>query len=232
MPPRPRVLITAGPTREHLDDVRFLTNASTGRLGVELARAAKRRGARVTLLLGPAEVEPPAGVETVRVTSTADLLAAARKAAPEADLVLFAAAPSDFRPARRARGKPPREAGERTLALVPTPDVAATLGRGKGRRVHVGFALEVRGGERRARAKLARKRFDAIVLNGPENVGAGGGEASWIAPGCAAEPLSTRSKAILARQVVSRAFALLAARGPTAPRAGARAGRRPGSGRA
>ena len=198
------VVITSGPTREHLDDVRFLTNASTGRMGHALARLAARRGASVTLIQGPCTLPRLPGVTTVDVISTQDLLAAARTAAGDADVVIFAAAPSDYRPRRRRKGKPPREGGDLTLALIPTPDVAATLGRGKGARIHVGCALEVDGGEARARRKLVRKRLDAIVLNTPENFGAGGGSALWIPREGPAVPLKNDSKAALARAVLGR----------------------------
>ena len=205
-----RVVITSGPTREHLDDIRFLSNASTGRMGYELARAAHRRGAEVTLVLGPSHLPALRGVRTVDVVSTADLLAATRAAAADADVVVFAAAPADWRPARRRRGKPKREgSGAFDLALRPTRDVAATLGRRKGDRVHVGFALEVRGGVARAVRKLQRKRLDAIVLNSPANLGAGGGEAHWVPADGATQPLPTTSKAALARAVLDRTAALL-----------------------
>jgi len=204
-----RIVVTSGPTREYLDDVRFLSNASTGRMGHALARLAARRGADVTLVQGPCDLRPLPDVTTVAITSTRDLLAAARGAVQDADLVFFAAAPSDFRPRRRRRGKPPREgAGERRLDLVATPDVAATLGRAKGRRLHVGFALEVGGGAPRARRKMARKHLDAIVLNGPANFGAGGGEALWLPHEGAAVPLPNPSKARLARAILDRAMHL------------------------
>ena len=133
------VVVTAGPTREHLDAVRFLTNASTGRMGHEIAREARRRGARVTLILGPCDLPPLEGVETVPVVSTEDLLREARQAAKDADLVVFAAAPADWRPLRRRRGKPPREGDDVTLQLRATVDVAQSLRARKGDRVHVGF---------------------------------------------------------------------------------------------
>ncbi len=202
-------MITAGPTREHLDDIRFLSNASTGRMGVELAREARRRGARVVLVHGPLQVALPKGVDCRAVTSTADLLKATRDAAKYAGCVIFAAAPSDYRPARRRRGKPAREAGGAfELALEPTKDVAATLGRRKGGRVHVGFALEVSGGEARARRKLERKNFDAIVLNGPANLGAGGGAARWVPAAGKSLELPTESKTKLARAVLNQVAAL------------------------
>ncbi len=208
-----RVVITAGPTREYLDDIRFLSNESTGRMGHALARLASRRGARVTLVLGPCSLPSLDGVRVVPVVSTRDLLVATRAAAADADIVLFAAAPSDFRPRTRRKGKPGREAtGAIALDLVATPDVAAALGRGKGQRLHVGFALEVGGGEARARRKLARKRLDAIVLNGPANFGAGGGEAHWLPRGEPAVALRTSSKAVLARGILDRVERLLARR--------------------
>ncbi len=199
-----RIVITSGPTREYLDDVRFLSNASTGRMGHALARLAARRGAQVTLIQGPCALPTLPGVTTVPVISTKDLLAASREAADDADIIIFAAAPSDFRPRRRLKGKPPREGDGLTLDLVSTPDVAAALGRSKGERIHVGFALEVGGGEERARRKLKRKRLDAIVLNSTANFGAGGGEAVWIPRQGEAAPLANASKAGLARAILDR----------------------------
>ena len=205
-----RFVVTAGPTREHLDAIRFLSNASTGRMGIEIARVARSRGAAVTLVLGPTTLQPPAGVDLVRVTSTADLLRATRDAAKDADVVVFSAAPSDYKPRQRRKGKPSREGGAHVLDLVSTPDVAATLGRRKGRRLHVGFALEVVRGAARAKSKLERKRLDAIVLNGPENFGSGGGAATWIAANGATHALPTDSKRTLARAIVTQIARLLA----------------------
>ena len=206
------VVITAGPTREFLDAIRFLSNASTGRMGIELARGARERGAQVTLVLGPTSLRPPQGVAVVRVGSTQDLLRATKQAGEGADAIVFSAAPSDFRPRRRRRGKPARIDGAMQLDLVPTSDVAAALGRRKGHRIHVGFALEVAGGASRARAKLARKNFDAIVLNGPQNFGAGGGPATWIDADGTATTLSTASKRALARSILTRLAALFRTR--------------------
>lgn len=207
--PRQHIVVTSGPTREYLDDIRFLTNASTGRMGIELARAFRARGARVTLVQGPTTLQPPRGVEVVRVVSTRDLLKATRAACKDATAVVFAAAPSDYRPKQKRRGKPAREAGALTLAMEPTEDVAATLGKRKGTRVHVGFALEVAKGNQRALGKIAKKRFDAIVLNGPQNFGAGGGAARWLTPDGTSEDLPNPSKAALARAIVTRVGRLL-----------------------
>jgi phosphopantothenoylcysteine decarboxylase / phosphopantothenate---cysteine ligase len=205
-----RVLVTAGPTREPIDPVRFLSNASTGRMGWELAREARRRGARVALVLGPCELPDPEGVDVVRVETARQMLAAARRAARGTSLAVFAAAPADWRPARAARGKRPKASfgGRPRLALVENPDVAATLGRRKGARVHVGFALETGDAIARARRKMAAKRFDAVVVNGPRNVGRGGG-AAWFVGGGAPVRLPTGDKAATARAILDLAEALL-----------------------
>lgn len=207
------IVVTAGPTREYLDDVRFLSNASTGRMGWELARVAARGGHDVTLVLGPTGLPALDAVRTIHVVSTREMLAATRDAVRRSvDLVLFAAAPSDWTPRRRRRGKPAREGGAFSLDLVPTPDIALALARGKGARTHVGFALEVHGGEARARAKMARKRFEAIVLNSPANFGSGGGDVRWIEGAAAPAPLVSTSKARLAGEILRRAVRLHAAR--------------------
>lgn len=204
-----KVVITAGPTREYLDDIRFLSNASTGRMGYELARSAARRGATVVLVLGPNELPPLRAGKTVEVVSTADLLRETRAAAADADVVILAAAPADWKPATRRRGKPKREGGELTLSLRPTTDVARAIGRSKGTRIHIGFALEIGGGAARAKRKLERKFLDAIVLNGPANLGSGGGEALWIPAQGEPQALPTDSKSTLARAILDRVAALL-----------------------
>jgi phosphopantothenoylcysteine decarboxylase/phosphopantothenate--cysteine ligase len=177
-------------------------------MGHAIAREAARRGARVTLLLGPSQLPRLPSVETIDVVSTRDLLRAAQDAARDADLVIFAAAPSDWRPARRRRGKPKREAGEIDVRLVPTEDVARTLGRRKGGRIHVGFALQVSHGLRRAREKLHAKHLDAIVLNTPANFDRGGGPIHWVLAEGDPEPLPSSSKTATARAIVTRALRL------------------------
>ena len=166
-----RILITAGPTREHFDSVRFVSNGSSGRMGFALARAARRRGHEVVLVKGPVDLPPPSGVRTIDVVSAADMLAACRREHPRCDAAIFAAAVCDYRPARRAARKPAKRRGGMTLRLIPTPDIAAALGRAKGRRIHLGFALEDHDARAHARTKLENKRFDAIVLNQPTAIG-------------------------------------------------------------
>ena len=172
------VLVTAGPTREALDPVRFLSNGSTGTMGFALAEAAARRGARVTLLAGPVALATPPGVDRVDVVSADDLLAAALAHA-DADLVIAAAAVSDYAPAEASDRKLKKGDGDLTLALRRTPDVLATLGKQKrDGQTLVGFALETHDGEANAHGKLARKNLDWIALNVQGEAGAGMGAAT------------------------------------------------------
>ncbi|PAP76034.1 bifunctional phosphopantothenoylcysteine decarboxylase/phosphopantothenate--cysteine ligase CoaBC [Rubrivirga marina] len=172
------VLVTAGPTREAIDPVRFLSNGSTGTMGFALAAAAARRGARVTLLAGPVRLDTPPGVERVDIVSADDLLEAALAHA-DADLVIAAAAVSDYAPAAPSDRKLKKGEGDLTLALRRTPDVLATLGeRKRDGQTLVGFALETHDGETHARNKLERKNLDWIALNVQGEAGAGMGSAT------------------------------------------------------
>ena len=180
------VVVTAGPTREHIDPVRYLSNESSGRMGFEIAAAAVRRGHRATLIAGPVALETPAGVERVDVVSARDMLAATRKAFREADAIVMAAAVADWRPRRRFAGKWRKKAGssEASLELVQNPDILASVAQRKGDRLVVGFALETGNGPdaeargpsagnvRRALRKLDRKGADYIVLNDESALGA------------------------------------------------------------
>ena len=177
-----RVLVTAGPTREAVDPVRFLSNGSTGTMGFAVAEAAARRGARVTLVAGPVALATPPGVERVDVETADEMLAAAL--AVEADLVVAAAAVSDYAPAEPADQKLKKGDGDLTLRLRRTPDVLAALGeRRRDGQTLVGFALEThdpsavsgQAPEDHARAKLERKRLDWVALNVQGEPGAGFG---------------------------------------------------------
>lgn len=164
----PHVVVSAGPTREYVDPVRFLSNVSSGRMGFAIAAAAARRGWRVTLVAGPVGLATPRGVERIDVVSAREMLAAVRRAFAGADALFMAAAVADWRPAVRLRGKWRAKddgATRARLELVRNPDLLATVARRKGTRLVVGFALETGAGLRRARAKLARKNADFIVLN-------------------------------------------------------------------
>jgi len=167
-----RVIVTAGPTREHLDPVRVLTNPSSGRMGYALAEAAHARGAEVVLVSGPTELPPPGGVTIQHIESTEDLARAVQGLMQGADALFMAAAPADFRPKTTAKTKRPRGDGALTLELEATPDILASLKRPKSLLV-VGFALETGNGLARARQKLQDKSLDFVVLNDALEPGAG-----------------------------------------------------------
>jgi len=169
-----RVLVTAGPTREHLDRVRFLTNASTGRMGIEVARAAAAAGHEAVLVLGPTHLVAPESprIRVRRVVSAAEMLAACEEEWPACDALVAAAAVADHRPAHCSDGKPEKWSGPQSIDLVPNPDILATLAATKAGRRCVGFALQVEDAERRARDKLVRKGLDAVVLDSPDAMGA------------------------------------------------------------
>jgi len=169
-----RIVVTAGPTREGLDPVRVFTNRSSGRMGYAVAAAAYGRGADVTLVSGPTTLPIPFGVEVVNVETTADLQEAVATALADADVLVMAAAPADYRPQEEQQDKRPRGDGPVDVRLEPTIDVLETT-RSKRKKgsVIVGFALETSEGVQRARRKLDRKGLDLIVLNMANEAGAG-----------------------------------------------------------
>ncbi len=169
-----RVLVTAGPTREPLDPVRFLSNRSSGKMGYAVAEAARLRGATVTLVSGPTALPAPSGVEFVRVETAAQMRDAVLPRAPSADLVLAAAAVSDYRPAEVAAQKIKKGGEAPTLALAANDDILAGLGRGKrAGQTQVGFAAETDDLLGHARGKLQSKNLDWIVANDVTAEGAG-----------------------------------------------------------
>ena len=167
-----RVLVTAGPTREYLDAVRFLSNPSSGRMGFACARAAARAGHDVTLVTGPVALPDPPGVRTVRVVSADDMYRAVLEAYPRTDAVIMTAAVGDYRPTRRFRGKLKKSSAALTLRLVRTRDILKALGARKGRRILIGFALEVQDAVHQAWLKYKKKNLDYIVLNAPRSFAA------------------------------------------------------------
>ena len=170
-----RVVVTAGPTREHIDPVRYLSNESSGKMGFAIARAARRAGCDVTLITGPVNLGKPEGVRLVEVVSARDMLAAVRRAFASADALFMSAAVSDWRPKRKLVGKwRKKDDGNDAacLELVRNPDILATVARKKGDRLVVGFALETGEGLRRAKAKMRRKGTDYVVLNDPSALSA------------------------------------------------------------
>jgi phosphopantothenoylcysteine decarboxylase/phosphopantothenate--cysteine ligase len=173
-----RIVVTAGPTWEPIDPVRFVGNRSTGRMGFAMAREAFARGADVTLVVGPGTVEPPEGPRVVRVAAAEEMRMAVLEAAEDADVVIMAAAVADFRPREAAPGKLKKEEGPPKVQLVPTPDILAELGEMKGDRVLVGFAAETEDVEAAGRAKLVAKGLDMLVANEVGREGTGFGSES------------------------------------------------------
>jgi phosphopantothenoylcysteine decarboxylase/phosphopantothenate--cysteine ligase len=165
-------LITAGPTREKIDPVRYLTNRSSGRMGYALAEAALRRGARVLLVSGPTALNPPGAAEVTRVESAEEMHQAVLKLLPEATIVIKTAAVSDYRPKSPALQKIKRS-GPVTLELEPTTDILSEIARRKQSQLIVGFAAETQNALENARKKLASKSLDAIVVNDVSREGVG-----------------------------------------------------------
>jgi phosphopantothenoylcysteine decarboxylase/phosphopantothenate--cysteine ligase len=167
------VLVTAGPTCEDIDPVRFLSNRSSGKMGYAVAEAAARRGAKVILVSGPTSLEAPQGVERQDVRSTREMLNAVVRNFAQASIGIFAAAVADFRPAEPAASKIKRGKESVTLRLEPNPDILATVARDKGERLVVGFAAETENVAENARKKLTQKNADLIVANDVTVEGAG-----------------------------------------------------------
>src|SRR5436190_2539696 len=166
------VLITAGPTREKIDPVRYLTNRSSGRMGYALAEAALRRGARVLLVSGPTNLTPPGGAEVTRVESAEQMREAVLKLLPQATIVIKTAAVSDYRPKHTASQKI-KGKGALTLELEPTTDILAEIARKKDSQIIIGFAAETENALENARQKLSSKTLDAIVANDVSREGVG-----------------------------------------------------------
>jgi len=167
------MLITAGPTCEDLDPVRYLTNRSSGKMGYAVAEAAARRGAKVSLVSGPVNLETPSGVERVAVRTAEDMRHAVVDRLPESTIAIFAAAVADYRPAETQTNKMKRNREPLTIRLEPTPDILAEAAQTKGDRLIVGFAAETEQVAENARKKLAAKNADLIVANDVTAEGAG-----------------------------------------------------------
>jgi len=168
-----KVLVTAGPTRENLDPVRYFTNRSSGKMGYAVAEAAARRGARVILVSGPTSLAAPAGVERIDVESAEEMYRAVLEKIVGCSIAIFAAAVADYRPAEPNGQKIKRNKESTTIALQPTPDILASVAQNKGQRFIVGFAAETDHVAENARKKLAAKNADLIVANDVTAEGAG-----------------------------------------------------------
>ena len=208
-----RVLVTAGPTVERIDPVRYITNRSTGKMGYAIAEAAVARGAIVTLVSGPVELDAPKGAELVKIESSAQLCEAVLARASEMDAVIQAAAPADFTPETVAEKKIKKTGDEMSLKLVPTTDVAAELGRRKRPgQVLVALAAETNDVEDNARGKLVRKNADLVVANDVTRPGAGFGADTNIVTLVTRDglaPLPKQSKRAVADAILDRVRALM-----------------------
>ncbi len=204
-----KILITAGPTREFFDPVRYISNRSSGKMGYALARAARRYG-QVTLVSGPVALKPPAGVEFVPVTTAAEMAREVFRRYRQTDLVIMAAAVCDYRPSKKARGKIKKSRLDigLTLELKPTTDILAELGRRKTRQRLVGFAAETDRLVANAREKLQRKNLDMIVANPVQAMEADTNRVTLLYADGRVEPLPEMPKSKLARQIMRRVNAL------------------------
>jgi phosphopantothenoylcysteine decarboxylase/phosphopantothenate--cysteine ligase len=213
-----RVVVTAGPTRESLDPVRYLTNRSSGRMGYALAAQAARRGAEVILVTGPTQLPPPLGLRVIPVQTAAEMREAVLHAAEGATVVIKAAAVADYRAARPAAAKIRSKQAGLALALEPTADILAELGARKGGWFLVGFAAETQDLHASARAKLAAKGVDLMVANDVSRADIGfeaaDNEVVLLDRWGGVVPLPRRPKAEIADLILDRVQALRAARHP------------------
>jgi len=208
-----KVLVTAGPPREAIDPVRYISNHSSGKMGYAIAAAARARGADVVLVTGPTALTPPPGVRTVPVETAAEMLAAVLAEYDDCDAVVKAAAVADYRPVAPAEHKIKKHDEEMTLTLTKNPDILAELGRRKRHQVLVGFAAETRDLAANAGAKLAKKNLDMIVANDVTVPGAGFGADTNVARllyrDGRTEELDLMAKSELAGVILDRICALL-----------------------
>jgi len=210
-----RVLVTAGPTIEDIDPVRFLSNRSSGKMGYAVAQAAEQRGAEVVLVSGPTALTPPARVHTVMVRSAAEMRSAVLQVYPQADIVIKAAAVADYRPAELATEKIKKKAAATELSLVPTDDILAELGVAKKNQVLVGFTAETRDLIARAREKMARKNLDLMVANDVSSgvFGADSATVHIFAPTGEVVTIHDRSKLEIAHRILDLALHAQKSRG-------------------
>ena len=199
-----RFIVTAGPTREHLDPVRFLSNPSTGRMGFAVARAARAAGHEVALIAGPVSLKAPPGVRRVDVASARDMLAAVQAEVSRADVLVMTAAVADWRPARRAKRKLKKSEMSDTVKLVRNPDILKTV---RGPLVRIGFAAETGLPDAEAARKCREKKLDLVVGNDVTRPGSGFGtttnRVTFVTPDGSVRHLPLMSKLAVARRIVA-----------------------------
>jgi phosphopantothenoylcysteine decarboxylase/phosphopantothenate--cysteine ligase len=211
-----KVVVSAGPTHEYIDPVRYITNPSSGRRGIALARAARCRGASVHLVTGPVNLKPPWGVTCSQVVTVEEMQDAIHVAGGDADAIIMAAAVGDFKVEKVSSHKSKKIGGPEVISFVPTPDILAGLGRVKNQRILVGFAAETQDLLNNAAVKIAKKNLDFIVANDISQSGAGfageSNQVSIIDPSGQVQALPMMSKFELANHILDRVAALAAKR--------------------
>ncbi len=205
-----KILITSGPTRQYLDPVRYLTNASSGRMGAALAEAAVSRGHQVTIVSGPVTVEYPQAAQVIMVDTTDEMLAAVLEQFPRHDGLIGAAAPCDYMPRRVSSGKIAKDGRPLTLELIETSDIVATAAQGKrSDQWVVGFALETEDQRFRAIVKMQRKCCDMMVSNGPTAINALDNEVEIIAADGTTLNVASGTKREVAEAIIRAAEPLM-----------------------
>jgi phosphopantothenoylcysteine decarboxylase/phosphopantothenate--cysteine ligase len=201
-----KILVTAGPCREPIDPVRYISNRSSGKMGLALAVAARDLGAEVTLVAGPILQPPPAGIETVQVESTEEMYRAVSSRFAKADCLIMAAAPADFTPVAPSAQKIKKAGAPTSIDLKPTVDILSQLGSRKKKQLLIGFALETEHGVENARRKLKAKNLDMIVLNSPRDPQSGfehdTNQVTLLRPGRRPEPWSLMPKVEVAAKLL------------------------------
>jgi phosphopantothenoylcysteine decarboxylase / phosphopantothenate---cysteine ligase len=209
LPSHIRFLITAGPTREFLDPIRYISNRSSGKMGYAIAEAARAVSPQVTLVSGPTALTPPRDVEFVVVTTAQEMAEAVWSRFDSADICIMAAAVCDFRPKKVAESKMKKASFRGVLELEPTPDILAELGRRKTAQVLIGFAAETEDVDKHAREKLARKNLDLIVANDSSAFDVDTNRVALISNDGQTERLPEMRKSEVAKVIVERAARLV-----------------------
>lgn len=199
-----RIVITAGGTREYIDPVRFISNASSGRMGYALAHAALKAGHKVTLITAPTAQKPPSKARIIKVESAAQMFEAVKKHFSQCDCLIMAAAVADYTPVRPAVTKLKKTGQPLTIKLKPTPDILKWAGaRKKKTQVAVGFALEDKAVRSRAKKKLEDKNIDMIIANSPSAIGSDKSTVQIKTPDSAWVKIENAAKSTTARKIIS-----------------------------
>jgi phosphopantothenoylcysteine decarboxylase/phosphopantothenate--cysteine ligase len=198
-----RILITAGATREYIDPVRFISNASSGRMGFCLARAALNAGHKVTLIAAAVSLRPSAKAKVINVETAAEMFSAVKEHFAKCDCLIMAAAVSDYRPAKKSKTKIKKSPTDLTIELKPTPDILKWAGGNKKNKIVVGFALEDKALRKNAEQKLKEKHLDMIIANTPEAIAAEKSTLHIKTPNSDWVKLKDTKKETTARKIIS-----------------------------